>query len=189
MKRSLIYLFIICTACMSLNCKKTPDDQPGKPHPEEPLPCDTCLPPITTTGKNTFGCRVNGKVWLPKNTWFTPATYLELYSPDYENVVGIIARNYSDVNNQQGISLFLASITDTSTIYFPNSILNYSRGFYSTTTNFEAKPIKNGYVQFLRVDRINGVVSGTFEFDVYDKYNLSDLDTIHITDGRFDISK
>jgi len=27
------------------------------------------LPPITTTGANTFGCLVNGEVWLPKGSF------------------------------------------------------------------------------------------------------------------------
>jgi hypothetical protein len=28
---------------------------------------ENTLPPITQVGANTFGCKVNGEVWLPKN--------------------------------------------------------------------------------------------------------------------------
>lgn len=52
--KTLIYIlsFITLTACNKDDNTETPQDQ---------------LPPITTTGANTAGCIINGKVLIPKN--------------------------------------------------------------------------------------------------------------------------
>ncbi|MCW3074373.1 MAG: hypothetical protein JWP69_1442 [Flaviaesturariibacter sp.] len=48
------YVLIAVASLMltSVSCKKDKDNDK--------------LPPITQNGANTFGCLVNGKVWLPK---------------------------------------------------------------------------------------------------------------------------
>jgi hypothetical protein len=59
----------ICCSLLFHSCTKTPDE----PEPDPtPTPCTNCLPPITTEGKNTFGCKVNGKIWLPKGGGGSP---------------------------------------------------------------------------------------------------------------------
>ncbi|MEO7801559.1 MAG: hypothetical protein ABIR81_06155 [Ginsengibacter sp.] len=47
----LIFCFFLITASCKKNNTPTDEDQ---------------LPPATQTGANTFGCLINGKVWLPK---------------------------------------------------------------------------------------------------------------------------
>ena len=63
------------------------------------------LPPETQTGANTFGCLVNGKVWLPKGGGLLPGVFSDygngsiiLYANNYEyedhinlNVTGVFA--------------------------------------------------------------------------------------------------
>ncbi|MFI5221498.1 MAG: hypothetical protein ACHQK8_04160, partial [Bacteroidia bacterium] len=44
--------------------------------------CDTCLPNITTVGANTFGCKVNGKVWVSKGNNSVLAGYASFYPPN-----------------------------------------------------------------------------------------------------------
>src|ERR1017187_1704281 len=44
-------LFLISIAIININCKKS-------------KPSDT-LPPVTQSGANTFGCKINGVVWVP----------------------------------------------------------------------------------------------------------------------------
>jgi hypothetical protein len=44
------------------------------------------LPPITSEGKNTFGCRVNGKVWLPEKSWRGPAFGIQFVDNIWLNV-------------------------------------------------------------------------------------------------------
>ena len=43
---------------IAASCKKTKTESES---PDQ-------LPPITQTGANTFGCLINGNVWLPKVT-------------------------------------------------------------------------------------------------------------------------
>ncbi len=50
-----VNLFLLLTIIYaSMQCNKTPDD------PQ--------LPPETTTGAMTFGCKVGGKVFIPKDS-------------------------------------------------------------------------------------------------------------------------
>jgi hypothetical protein len=59
-KKNTIWLLLIAlfSICMPA-CKKTKIDP-------VPVPAIDQLPPITQTGANTFGCLINGNVWLPK---------------------------------------------------------------------------------------------------------------------------
>ena len=50
-----IITVILLSTLLGASCKKT----------NTPSPTDQ-LPPTTQTGANTFGCLVNGKVWIPK---------------------------------------------------------------------------------------------------------------------------
>ena len=168
-------------------CKKPTDNPPTGNNNPTPTPCDTCLPPIATEGNSMFGCRVNGKVWLPKDSWMTPGLYLGLFSTLYDDIIVVAARDHSITSNTTGISFNIASVNDTGLIELPNTDLSLSRSLYYKGDNeFTAEPIQKGFIHFIKVDRIKGSVAGTFEFDVYSR----DLqDTIHITDGRFLIHK
>jgi hypothetical protein len=192
MMKKLLQLVYMCAALLTTTilthtgCKKPTDNPPTGNNTPTPTPCDTCLPPIATEGNSMFGCRVNGKVWLPKDSWMSPALRLELYNPVYSNIIGLIARDHSVTGFPQGFSIFIAPITDTGFIVFDKHSLEYSWSRFYNPDEFESEPIQKGFIHFKKVDRIKGSVAGTFEFDVYSR----DLqDTIHITDGRFLIHK
>ena len=59
---TLILLFTI--PLLALKCNKDPEP------PIEPI---DQLPPATQTGENTFGCLVDGEVWLPRGSFNFPA--------------------------------------------------------------------------------------------------------------------
>ncbi len=171
-------LFLIVLSVQKCQCKK--DDPTPTPIPQ-PIPCDTCLPAITTTGQNTFGCRVNGKVWLPLDGYMEPGVYVDILGKQL-----IVEGNNSLIN--ENIGILVKPISDTGYISFPTNLLTYSSASYfnkSMTKYYNIDTIQKGYIYFLRVDYINGVFSGTFAFDAYNNKN----DTVHITDGRFDIHK
>ena len=66
------------------------------------------LPPITQEGKNTFGCLVNGKVWLPKG--YDGTSNLDLSNdPGFNSgTFDLRTYRYPDSNNHlQYIILFL----------------------------------------------------------------------------------
>jgi hypothetical protein len=48
---------------------------------------------------------------------------------------------------------------------------------------YEPENITSGTLTFSNIDRINHIVSGTFEFETV----TQDCDTIRVTDGRFDL--
>ena len=172
----LLFALLCCTTFQS--CTKPPDDNPA-PGPK-PTPCSNCLPPVTTEGKGTFGCKVNGKVWLPKGSWGSPATRIEYFNDN------LMINGYRS-SDETKVNINVKPIYDTG--YYDFSTFNFesSRGLYRNVTltiNYRAQPITKGYVHLLRFDPyIKGIISGTFEFDAYN----SEGDTVHITEGRFDL--
>ncbi len=184
-------LFILPIAAILLlpllisSCKQ-PDETSPPQLPKQTF-CDTCLPPITTTGKKTFGCKVNGKVWLPKRGWTKPDMYADYYNNE------LIIYGYNDITTER-LGFSIKPIADTATFTFPNGHLESGVGAYSLIRDsrviqFVSNPLNRGKIEILRFDLERGIFSGTFEFDVYDEYNQSNGDTIHITEGRFDIIK
>ena len=71
---TLLSIIALSSCVWSCNDKESdPDPIPSPPVTEEQLP------PITTTGAGTFGCKVNGKVWVAKsNKTGWPPTYASI---------------------------------------------------------------------------------------------------------------
>jgi hypothetical protein len=180
-KPKLAFLFLSGFLAIGTGCIK-----PVEPTPQPPVntPCDTCLPPISTSGKTMFGCRVNGKVWLPLDDW----NFYKVKADYYEHSISISG---TKVEPWEKVGFGFDSISDTGTFIFPNHIIKNSGASFGPidkpiTERFIANPISKGKIQFLRFDLDSGKFSGTFEFDVYSN---DFKDTIHITDGRFHINK
>src|SRR5688500_14167723 len=72
-------------ACLFAGTLISCQDDPPAPPPEP------TLPPITQTGENTFGCRIDGEVWLRGGSGFAPI----LSADFYHNGINILAANYS----------------------------------------------------------------------------------------------
>ncbi|MFI5221870.1 MAG: hypothetical protein ACHQK8_06065 [Bacteroidia bacterium] len=177
-----IFFFAFLLMLFLQQCKKdSPTQQTTNP---QPTPCDTCLPPITTTGQKTFGCLVNGKIWLPKHLPFgSGGEFVEYVQQE-------LAVHGSNDNNGEDINFALQPITDTGYYKFYNKKFSMQWANYlnsKTMINYYADTLSTGYLHLLRFDPISGYVAGTFEFDVYDKYHQHNGDTIHITSGRFDL--
>jgi hypothetical protein len=175
MIRFLAHSLLLLSLPLFLNsCKKSTPDKPNTP--VTPPTCDTCLPDITTTGKGTFGCKVNGKIWLPKGGWMSPATRLEYFQ--YNLMI--------DGENSENVNINVKEIHDTG--YFDFSTFQFvsTRALFRNTDltiNYRSQPITNGYLHLLRFDMDKGIVSGTFAFDAYN----TEGDSVHITEGRFDL--
>jgi hypothetical protein len=132
-------------------------------------------------GKNTFGCLVNGKIWLPKtqrlgqpsaHADYTSGNFLSFGASNEDSELYFIIYNPISVNNKY-------FLTDTAR----------ARAFYGTGKDishcvYEDYNVVNGFLVFKKFDIQNGIVSGTFEFTTY---NPDCGDTIKVTDGRFDI--
>ena len=189
-----LLLSFIAISCSKDNSIETPADQ---------------LPPITTTGANTAGCIINGKVLIPKN-----GSQAIGGSPLYGLTIGggihfnapIIGDNYFYVSIQNlkdsgggGVYIHFNDMTQGAGIYTigqsngdyymngPNNPQIIARTYDSTNTGkiFYSSP-NSGSINVTRFDYNNGIYSGTFNCTLYNKDNP--LDIIHLSDGRFDIN-
>jgi hypothetical protein len=166
------------------SCKKTITDQPITP--VTPPICDTCLPEITSAGKGTFGCKVNGKNWLPEGGLLTPEVYA---SYGQSKILDFFAQN---VNSVEKVVINIGGVSDTGYYSFPDSRFNICKAYYNKIKDgvgylfyYQSDKIDNGFLHITHFEfSPTGFVSGTFAFDLYQN---DFKDTIHITDGRFDI--
>jgi hypothetical protein len=174
---SLLFSFMLLAG---LQCPKDKD----QPEPEPEL----ILPPITTQGLNTVGCKIDGKVWVP---------YSKTFASDPAIVV-VVDRN----NNWKfGFSGMQRKKNDVAkNILELNVIKVYSDTIhildkYSNDGNFAAffptydevyftTNSINNIIKILRLDSVNQIISGTFSFEVADSLNTVKH---KITEGRFDL--
>lgn len=139
------------------------------------------LPPLTMGGKNTFGCLVNGKIWLPKSQAlgqpstdadYSSGKFMSFGSSNDDSDFQFIISNPIEVNTEY-------SLTDTA-----RSRAFYGQGKDMSYCVYEDYNVVSGSVVFKKFDLNNQILSGTFEFTTY---NPDCGDTIKVTDGRFDI--
>jgi hypothetical protein len=144
------------------------------------------LPPITMEGKNTFGCVVNGRVWLPDGSKSIPAVLATYFSgPAQRRNLSFSARN---VNNGSGFVFRVNNpilidqnyvLTDTTTE------VHYGTNSYGHIgCDYEDEHVVDGKLKILKFDLGESIVAGTFEFT---SFNPTCGDTVKITEGRFDI--
>ncbi len=153
------------------------------------------LPAETTLGKNTFGCLVNGNIWVNKgvNNFLSPANVAFISYPQrYEFRVS--ASNTTQ-NKQQSIVIVIGSSLKIGT-YYLNNAKNYalfnkeeSNCYYRTDSTVNA-----GTLEITYIDWFSKIVAGKFKFDVSKFQRYPDEDQSHecdpnisVTEGRFDI--
>jgi len=150
---------------------------------------DPELPPITTEGKGTFGCLVDGKLFLNKGvSGFGNGLYAELQkSADVTRIV-IYASNSAIKQN------LIISIRDLPTLQVgkiydllsdPLFFLDYTD--YSITPSCTYREVISGNVKLLKFEITNPqrmIIAGTFELTA----KSVGCGETSITSGRFDIS-
>jgi hypothetical protein len=154
------------------------------------------LPPETATGANTFGCKVNGKLYTPSGGDASIGWYPVRggWYRDVDNNRGLYINTVSD--NTKFIDLYI-KVLDTPGVYK----LNYNTtprpiafrcenyGYYSTKDNngnYSMFVTNTQYTGLINVKQIlpTGIIAGTFEFTAY---NSQTGETVAVTDGRFDV--
>lgn len=185
MKRTYSLIFILSLSILlftSLKCRKDKNEAP-----------DT-LPPITQTGANTFGCKVDGKIWAPyAKCGFGNNPCGEMSA----NVQGANMPNSSPFNIELTIGkesnneLSFFNVSTYGNNNFPitsvgNKIDSISFSFvksgsivYRAINGFG---INNSFI-ITKLDTINRIISGIFDITLY----KSLLDSVRITEGRFDL--
>lgn len=157
------------------------------------------LPPQTHSGLNTMGCTVDGKLFIPQAPALDP---YPLYTVSLDGYPGPrLFMAWSEKINAcpiYGISIALDSVIlqqnrtydlgehlDTGSLQgihtqwatYAQSGCNGSY-YYTTTRQVTGQTTITWY------DPAGGIVAGTFWFDAVDEAG----DTIHVRDGRFDMS-
>ena len=174
-KKSLLLLFIFLSGLSA--CKKSTISELDK------------LPPASQYGANTFGCLVNGKAFLPK-TWGFLAPYKS--SADYipSPIGGLVI--YGRYKNDQGEYSMVGLITDSlevsegQTLKWNTRAPGNAVGFLDNTPSgfiYTTDQKSPGTLTITKLDLVNKIISGTFDFDV----SNSNGETVKITNGRFDI--
>lgn len=189
----LCIFFLAFLMCIT-GCQK--DDASDSHLPDE-------LPPITQSGEQTFGCLLNGEIWIPKhysNSIVNPPVVLEanwdIWNGSILNVYANHFRNRDDENSPREVLGFSININDNvakDTMYLQHKI-EPSHFFYEkdqiAISQFKVYiSIENSssWIYFSRLDTINRVASGTFSIDLLNYEDKTDNDTIQIRDGRFDV--
>ncbi len=148
------------------------------------------LPPITSEGNNTFGCLIDGELFLARKS---TAAFMEpdpLFYAHYVDSVLYISAN--DIEKSKYVILNTIFYGDELKlpVYNPNA---RDYGSISQYIDFNIKiggaryfVNMNGTDSMVILHNDQNIIAGTFEFEAIGE----DLaDTIHITEGRFDIAK
>jgi hypothetical protein len=144
------------------------------------------LPPATQEGLGTFGCRINGIVWLPQSTLIFSNNHIQFGHGWINFDFGRIDSPYAG-----GIQLICFPIKkDTSFVISNQSGENAVQdfGFWEMVgthgLNFQPVHGHQGVLTITRYDTINHICSGTFSFTGVDTLTGQ---VINVTDGRFDL--
>lgn len=166
-------MLLITFVCLSLHCKK-----------EEPQKEEDKLPPLTTEGKQTFGCLMNGKAW-------PDSYYFDFGSSGYGKGIfelDFYTQDPSTGNPDEEVSINIAYkifgpghyvIPFGSNLMKTNFVVDYRNTVYQSTIT----PDLYAVLDLTKLDTINHVMAGTFEFTIFNEFNWKSL---NVTKGRFD---
>ena len=159
--RPLLLPMAICFLLLSgMKCKK----QTTQPEPQ--------LPAETQTGANTFGCLVDGKVFVPKGSF----PYSGLSASIQFEILNFNAKNKEE---STGMVIILRGFNKIGEYVITSS--NDEIGISKDNQDFYAY---DGKIIITKYDRVEKILSGQFYFTA--KHSQTGK-TISITDGRFDV--
>jgi hypothetical protein len=161
-------------------------------HCRKSSPPPNILPPVTQEGKNTFGCKVNGEVWIPyfHCTVFTGSCKelgFDVFHKDSTHQLPLnfslsTRRSTSDTTFSSFDLYSVGAINKTGNVIDSVVILYHALG----SSEYYRYPPSNtsGVLNFTKLDTINRIIAGTFSFTLYNTWN----DSVVVTDGRFDLT-
>ena len=151
------------------------------------------LPPITQTGANTFGAKVNGALWVPQGFGPIPASNI-LEARQMGTDIVINARNFASSPNETEFQIYLQNVVATgvyplnTNVSHPSTDVTYAY-YVKRNINPENEWVTSaaytGSVTISRIDQTNRIVSGTFEFNMINVYNSQQ--PLSVNEGRFDL--
>jgi hypothetical protein len=193
MMKNVIFLFLFC---FLFSCDST-DDIKKEYDPQ--------LPPVTTIGANTFGCKIDGKIMIPRNSIgylppgsrHYPVINLNGINGEYTYIQAADRREtqrggvFLYLQNEPNLNTFEVGEYDIFNGISP-SFLNDNYKNYVYVTRY-VNGVAQNYKSIENTGKIiitkseNSIFSGTFYCKV--KNVEHPFDIIDITEGRFDINK
>lgn len=188
--KAYIYLLSFSLLFTATACR----DNSPKPQPVAPA---SQLPSYSETGANTFGCLIDGEVFLPGKPAFSSYTTLQC---EYQYVNGKYIFGLNAADNKSDLKNLVATggnssfdfIRQDSIYTLKGSQFDSLRGgggrAYSDTNwhndiNYRTTILHKGELHIKNFNLIKQIVSGTFWFDAIDTTTGK---IIHVTQGRFD---
>ncbi|MEJ7780588.1 MAG: DUF6252 family protein [Daejeonella sp.] len=146
---------------------------------------DDGLTKETQSGANTFSCKINGKVFLPKEELFSGRTlYANIKTI---NGIKILIVGASNATNKLDVSLKIENFTGVGTYQLSTSqsiFADYEiRNPVPNEIKYTTRNSDIGKINITRSD--NNIVSGTFEFTCINEKD--NADRVVFTKGRFDL--
>lgn len=146
------------------------------------------LPKATEKGKNTFGCKIDGQIFLPskeKSSWSGVDPILVINS-SFDGFI-VSARLFgTSSSTSKSVTIGLPYLTTTGT----HSLKTYGYGEYkleySQGPKYRTNNTNTGTINITRCDTINRIYSGKFSFKAIDENTGK---TVNVTDGRFDVQR
>jgi len=180
-------IFIVFLTALVFSCKKDP---PIDPEPTEPV-----IPPLTHQGLNTFGCYIDGELFVANDGdgyWDIPAV-----SGSFDEVdkrLGLQGTRYLNNENEEiedvhvvghvldGVGIYNYSYNDEGKSV---GYVNWNGGkcdyFYRERPDFDI-----GQLTITYLNEEKNIIAGTFYINLINE-NCETGDTLmKITDGRFD---
>jgi hypothetical protein len=142
------------------------------------------LPAATQSGRNTFGCKVNGKIWIPSGE-----DNLFAYIEDGLFFISASTRTH-EIYTRSYMNVQIADLSSTGTYPIDGSednagVFFFASCYYGSYLNIEDDVVVDGSITITKYDMQNFIIAGTFEATLAVPNSL-DCDTIRITEGRFD---
>jgi hypothetical protein len=142
------------------------------------------LPPATEKGLNTFGVKVDGKVWLPRQPFNVIGGPKVLHAYMHDHVLGIVARKgFSDL----AVTLIIPDVRSPGDYRLKGKTEDYVHAskYDRDLIDDEYFPFPEGYneVRITKLDTVNKIVAGTFRVQLKGK----DGSIMDLTDGVFDV--
>ena len=149
------------------------------------------LPAATQTGKNTFGCKINGEIFVPKKGWnpglplSQKATYYYNFGTNsYDVLIGA-----SHTANYPHRFLLISTkdmhldekTYDIGEENTPNTF--YAHYSFTDSPTYATSAQAKGQINITHFDEINKIISGTFWFDALEPNGAK----VEIREGRFDL--
>lgn len=184
-KHSPLGLTIFVLAILICGCKKEKD----------PL---SELPEETQFGKGTFGCLINGRAFVAKNSVFAGPTILSYYQYIYNSPSGyvFVARGTRDFQDCEFKTIEILGdsviVEEGKTYSFGDckkgefcAEYRFNLNMRCTFPSYKHKTIKpnSGQLTIKKFDNTNKIVAGTFWFDTLDSNGAK----LEIREGRFDL--